>query len=84
MTKNRVSSSFLEWVGWFGLVVLLFSYALITLGTWNADNTLYQLCNLVGSLAIAWIAFKKNDAQPAILNFAWAGIALFALIGLFK
>ena len=69
-----------EAVGWVSLVMLLVSYALITLDYWTADNAWYQLLNLVGSAGIAWIAFAKKDSQPAILNAVWALIALYALL----
>ena len=72
-----------EIVGWYGTFAILLAYALVSFKIISANSYIYQLLNLTGAVGIVTISVVKKDKQPATLNFAWAAIALFAIVSLF-
>lgn len=78
---NGLSRKFLSIYGWYGTAAILVAYFLISFG-FAGDLVLYQLLNLTGSAALAIIGFLKRAWQPAVLEAAWAAIALAGLIWL--
>ena len=73
-------STFLNTFGWYGAVVTLAAYALITAGIFNANNIWYQLLNLTGAIGLTTIAKHKKDYPLIALNAVWGLIAFIALI----
>ena len=78
--KDKKKNINIEYIGWFGVILLLFNYALLSAGFLKGDGAIYHLGALIGSIFIGWEAWSKRDRQPAILNFIFVGVALFALI----
>lgn len=76
MTKN----TFLESFGWYGAVVTLAAYGLISAGIFGADNIWYQLLNFTGGIGLTAIASYKKDYPLIALNAVWAIIALAMMI----
>lgn len=70
----------IEIVGWFGVVLIVSSYGLNSIGAVSPDSLLYILMNLFGSIAIVIDAIKDHNSQPAILNIIWAVIAFINLV----
>lgn len=68
--------------GWYGVVALLGAYGLVSFGVIPADGLAYQFINVSGALGIVAVAASKGDMQPAVLNLAWAGIGLVAILRL--
>ncbi len=70
---------FIEVVGWIGVVLILSSYALLSLDKLSAKSPTYQWLNVVGAAGFI-INSGWNGAIPsAVLNVIWMGIGLFAL-----
>jgi len=69
----------IEVLGWYGVLAILGAYTLVSLSVLMTSSVLYQLLNLSGAVAVATAAIRKRDAQPAVLNFIWALVALVAL-----
>lgn len=59
--------------------MLLGNYALLSGGMLQGDSVLYHSGALFGSLFIGLEAWLKRDRQPAVLNFIFVGIAVFAI-----
>ena len=71
-----------EIAGWGGAVLILVAYFLLTLGKLAARSLAYQAMNLLGVLGVVINSGWHGAIPNAALNVAWAGIALYALIGL--
>ncbi len=68
--------------GWYGVLALLGAYGLVSFGVVPVDSLAYQLINVSGALGIVAVAISKGDVQPAVLNLAWAGIGVAAMVRL--
>lgn len=68
--------------GWYGVLAILTAYILVSFNIIIAKSWAYQLLNLSGALGIIVEALSKKDAQPAVLNAAWALIAFLAILRL--
>ncbi len=68
-----------EILGWYGTVVILAAYALVSFGIFKADGLWAQLLNFTGALGIVTISLNKKAYQPAVLNGTWALIAIVVL-----
>ncbi|HEV2402596.1 MAG TPA: hypothetical protein VGS08_00145 [Candidatus Saccharimonadales bacterium] len=76
MGKRRIT----DILGWYGAVAILLAYELVSFKVTPAHSFVYQILNLTGALGIVTVALTKKDAQPAVLNMAWAVIALIGLL----
>jgi hypothetical protein len=70
----------IEIFGWYGIVAIIGSYALISFGQLSADSYIYQLLNGTGALGIAIVSYRKKVLQSAVLNAIWTLIAVIAII----
>jgi hypothetical protein len=71
-----------NYFGWYGVLAILLAYLLVSFNVIESKSLGYQLLNLTGALGIVVEALSKKDAQPAVLNIAWATIAALAIIRL--
>lgn len=69
----------LEIIGWIGMVLILIAYITSNLDLLNLHSLPYLLMNLVGSISLVLVAWRKRDLQPAALNLIWSVIALVSL-----
>ena len=67
-------------VGWFGVLLILFAFALTTFEIIDAKNIAYGLLNFVGALGIMTSSYAKKDFQPVILNIVWLLVATIGII----
>ncbi len=78
---NSTSKKILSIYGWYGTAAILVAYFLVSFGL-AGDLVIYQILNLTGSTALAIIGFMKKAWQPAVLEAAWAFIAIGSLFWL--
>ncbi len=71
-----------EAIGWYGTVVIVGAFALVSLELLAPTSLWYLILNLTGSLGIVFISFKKKTYQPGVLNIIWALITGVAIIKL--
>ena len=69
-----------EVIGWVGMSIILLAYVLISFGVLFPSSILYQALNVIGSIGILYISFKKKAYQPAVLNVIWVIVALIAIL----
>ena len=81
MNKKQMNTLW-ELGGWIGVVLILVSYCLLSLGFIDGDNTLYHILILAGSTLVASISFSKQNYQPFVLNIIFAILAIVALVRL--
>jgi hypothetical protein len=69
----------IETVGWIGALLILASYALLSMGKLEGRSPTYQWMNIVGASGFV-INSGYNGAYPsAVLNIVWVGIGLFTI-----
>ena len=78
-----MNKKFNEIIGWYGVVAILFAYALVSFNFAKPDSIIYQTLNLTGAIGIVAVSLAKKAYQPMVLNIAWSLIAAVALIGIF-
>jgi len=65
--------------GWYGAMAITLAYVLVSFSFLSAGSIQYQLLNGTGAIGIVIVSLHKKAYQPAVLNFIWAIIALYAL-----
>ena len=69
-----------EILGWYGVIAVLTSYALVSTKVWAPDSIIYQAVNLSGAIPIVIICIIKKTWQPFALNAIWGAIAIIAIV----
>lgn len=69
----------IETLGWCGALSLLGAYTLLSLQLLDS-GVVYQLMNLGGALGVGVSALSRRSYPAAFLEFAWATVALVALL----
>lgn len=80
--NNIFSDKILDIAGWVGVVFVLGSYCLLALGIIDGNSWTYHTLVLFGSAFVAAISLKRHAFQPAVLNVAFAALAIMALVRL--
>lgn len=68
-----------EKIGFVSTWLILIAYFFMKNGMINATGLIYQGINLIGSVGIVYVSYKKSAKQPMILNIIWALIAVAAI-----
>jgi hypothetical protein len=71
----------MECIGWFGSLLVVLAYALLSVKKLSSNAKSYQLMNLFGSIFLVVFTAYKEAYPPATVNTIWA---IFALISLTK
>ncbi len=78
MTNKKIFSA-LEIIAWIGTVLILAGYGLFSLGVFS--NALpYHILNLLGSVAVAAISYRRKVWQPFVINACFALFAAVAIV----
>jgi formate hydrogenlyase subunit 3/multisubunit Na+/H+ antiporter MnhD subunit len=70
----------IEILGWFGIILILTGYFLLTSKKLNEKSKTYHLMNLIGGSSIAINAISNNAYPPTILNIVWGIVAIYGII----
>lgn len=66
--------------GWFGTLIILWAYFMVSAKKLNADGYAYPSMNLIGAVALG-INVTYMHVWPALaLEIVWGGIAIYALM----
>ena len=71
-------------IGWIGAVALLLAYGLISAGRMKPKGKKYQGLNLVGGAGLIVNSTWYGAYPSTFVNVVWIGIAVVALIGIFR
>jgi hypothetical protein len=74
------SKSWVEIVGWLGVVFIILAYTLNIMSVIHTDSAIYHLLNILGAIGIITDGLKKKDLQPVVLNLIWLAVALIAVL----
>ena len=66
-------------IGWFGAIVFVVAYLLLSLQVLSAERVLYHILNAVGGICLVINSVFLDDAPNFFVNLIWAAIALFAV-----
>jgi len=66
-------------IGWAGAAFLLVAYAMVSSRKLEADSTVYQLLNIIGSLFLVANTIFYRAFPSSFVNVIWAGIAVFSI-----
>jgi hypothetical protein len=69
-----------EILGWLGAAMVVVAYAIVSYGSVNGRNKLYQSLNIIGALLLAVNTAWHGAWPSAAVNVIWTVIALGALI----
>lgn len=70
----------IELFGWYGTVVIVGTYALVSFSLMQPTSLIYQLLNLSAAVGILTLSFYKKVYQTGVLNIIWSIIALAAIV----
>lgn len=73
-----------EVVGWIGAALILLAYLLVTTGRLTGQSRPFQWMNLVGAAGFVINGWWHDAIPSTTLNIIWMGIALVALVRLWK
>lgn len=79
MKKNLI-----EIFGWYGTVVIVLAYILVSFSFLSANSIWYQLLNGTGAVGIVVVSLYKKAYQPGILNIVWTLIAVLAIFNILR
>lgn len=71
-------------LGWFGTIVYLIAYALLSMNILNGQKPTYHLLNVIGALGLVINGIPMNDYPSIALNGVWGLIALITVLRLRK
>ncbi|MBI4004832.1 hypothetical protein HY358_01705 [Candidatus Roizmanbacteria bacterium] len=74
------TKTLIELVGWYGVVVILIAYFLVSFNFIEANTLSYQLMNLTGAMGILAVSWYKRVYQTVVTNTFWIAIAIIALL----
>lgn len=69
-----------EAIGWYGSVVILLAYALVSFGVTQADSAWALFFNVSGSLGLGYISLRERSWQAGVLNIIWFIIGLIGIV----
>ena len=70
----------IEVLGWLGAGIVLVAYAMVSYGSLNGRDRLYQSLNIIAGLLLAVNTAWHRACPSATVNIIWTAIATGALI----
>ena len=67
-----------------GAILILAAYAGLQTKKLRSDELLYIIANLIGSLILAYVAYRVRQTGLIVVEGSWAVISLFALVRYFQ
>ena len=68
----------LDILGWVGTALILIGYGLFTTGI-VPNVIVYHFLNLIGSVGVAAISYRRKVWQPVVINITFAIFAIVAI-----
>lgn len=74
-----INQKYLNFLGWFGGIICLAGYALITQQILRSDSLIFLLMNSVGCICLIYYTFHKGAFANAALNSVHLLITILAI-----
>jgi hypothetical protein len=75
---------FIEVIGWFGAVLVLGAYILVSMGRLSGESATFQWMNAVGAAAFVLNTAWHGAIPSMVLNVIWSLIGFFALYRIWR
>lgn len=72
-------TSFIDFIGWAGAVLVLLAYGLVSTNRLHPQSARYQSLNVSGALGLVINSAWYSAVPSAVVNVVWIGIGLYAL-----
>jgi hypothetical protein len=69
-----------ETIGWGAALLILFAYALLSIGKIKPHSGTYQWMNMVGAAGFVLNSGWNGAFPSAVVNVIWIGIGAYALL----
>lgn len=76
--------SVFEIIGWFGVLLFISAYLLLSFNKLKPNKMPYQLMNILGAICLMLNSYYFNDFPNFILNLIWMCIGIVAIMCMFK
>ena len=76
--------TFIELIGWAGVIFYLIGYLLLVLKRISAEKYAYHILNALGAIGLIINAVYLKDNPNIVVNVVWLLIALYAVGNVFK
>jgi hypothetical protein len=76
LPKNQLAEAY----GWFGSILILSGYGLLSLGIISGNSPIYHLMFMVGSSGLAVITYRHRAFQSFTVNVLFTIFAFIAVI----
>jgi hypothetical protein len=80
--KENKPPAIFETLGWFGAILIVVAYALLSLGIVSSRGYAYHILSGLGAAGLVADAYSKKDYPPMWLNLLFGVIAVAALASL--
>ncbi|MEK7723480.1 MAG: hypothetical protein AAB336_03960 [Acidobacteriota bacterium] len=74
-----INQKYLNFLGWFGGIICLVGYGLMTQQILNGDSLIFLLMNVVGCICLIYYTFHKGAFANAALNSVHLLITILAI-----
>jgi hypothetical protein len=71
--------NYIDWIGFFGVFLILLAYFFNTIGKVKSNNLIFIVLNLIGAIMACLASILLNYIPFIILESTWAIISLVAL-----
>lgn len=82
--QHETTMTFYDIVGTGGVVIILYTYAMLHLDKMSAKSLSYSILNLMGSFMILYSLFYQWNLASVIIEVAWIIISLYGLYKYFS
>lgn len=73
-----------DWVGLFGVTLILLTYSGLQFGKLNLKGFWYSTLNLLGSIAILYSLFFSWNTASVVIELFWIIISLVGVLNYFQ
>lgn len=68
-----------DYIGLFGVVLILIAYYLCQAESWTFNDMRYLMANLVGSLCILFSLFFNWNLSAVVIEICWVAISIYGM-----
>ena len=79
-----ITELFIEAAGWFGAVLILGAYILLSLGRLQGNSPAYQWANVIGAAGFILNSGYHGAIPSVAINILWVAIGVFALWRIYR
>ena len=79
-----MSEIFINIFGWIGSIFLVTAYVLISNNKIKADSFIYQILNVIGSIALIFNTYYYTAYPSTFVNVVWLAIGAVAIFRISK